>query len=82
MDTQQVTVVALSNNRLMLAGAELTLTECQKLVGRTVPIPTNSANEVADYKIEQVSQNRETGDINAWVVRGGYGHHARIVAKC
>jgi hypothetical protein len=41
------------------------------------------ANETAQFWIESVSQNRETGDIVAWVAMAGgkKAHHADLVAK-
>lgn len=77
-------LVALSNSTLLVTGdAPLTLDAAELLVGRTVEMPTLHANEVADYTIESVSRNRETGELTAWMVRAGKrgGHHARFVTK-
>lgn len=78
----KVTAVALRHDRLLLVGAPLTLENARLLVGRQIDMPTRTALETASFAVEQVTQNRETGDIMAWVVRdGGSGHHARIVAQ-
>lgn len=61
--------------------ADLTTAKAE-LTGRTVWLNTQMANETAEYTIESVSCNRETGDYAAWVVQAGVvgGKHVRIVA--
>lgn len=77
------TLVALKNDRLLFVGNALTLDAAKKMVGRTVDVPTNQANEVVAHKIEKVTYDEMTGDITAWLTRPGRigGHHARIVAR-
>lgn len=77
--TTKTALVALANNRILVTGAVAP----ESLVGRTVTLPTLNANETAEYTIQSVSRNQETGDVAAWVVRAGKdgGHHARIVTS-
>lgn len=84
MAAAKTALVGLTNDRILVTGSDpLTLESARQLVGQRVEMPTRQANETAEFTVESVSQNRETGDLTAWVVRPGLagGHHARLVAK-
>lgn len=79
--TATINLVALSHSTILISEL-VTLESAKRTIGRTVRMPTLQANETANYKIDSVSRNRETGDIIAWVVQNGNnGHHARLVSS-
>lgn len=79
MSATKIALVALSNSRILVTGEAAP----ESLVGRKVEMPTLMANETAEYTIQSVSRNKETGDVAAWLIREGKdgGHHARLVTK-
>lgn len=79
MTTTKLNAVALSADRILITGSTLTLDTAREIVGRKIQMPTLQANEVADYTVQSVSQNRQTGDIVAYLVGPNGGRHARIV---
>jgi hypothetical protein len=83
MTTFKATAVVLDASTLMLVEGPGTLAAARKLVGQSFMLPTLAANETALYRVESVSQNRETGDVFAWVVRRrrAGGRHVRVVSR-
>ena len=74
--------VVLAADRLMLTSGPVTLDAARKLVGQEYTMPTLMANETTKYRVESVSQNKETGDVVAWMTSPGRGgRHVRIVSK-
>ena len=72
-----------AGTRLLYTGDALTLAAAKAFVGRRIELPTGMSHERAEYTVEGVSQNRETGDVMAWLTRPGVvgGGHYRIVGK-
>ena len=80
--TTALSGVVLAADRLMLTSGPVTLDAARKLVGQEYTMPTLMANETANYRVESVSQNKETGNVVAWMASPGRGgRHVRIVGR-